>query len=114
METSAPAPSESGRYRQAAGPLHTIFLLAILGAWVFVGRLIADQMRAAVNPHRLRFYALTLLSEWLLFIVVVVGVRRSGAWVRLVLRDRLQSIRHGLRAIGVSSASCLIAASLLL
>src|SRR5882762_517261 len=88
METSALAPSESDRYRKAAGPLHTIFLLAILGAWAFLGRIIADQMRAAVNPHRLRFYALTLFFEWLLFIFVVVGVRRSGASVRLVLGGR--------------------------
>ena len=114
METSAPAPSESDRYRQAAGPLHTIFLLAILGAWAFLVRIIADQMRAAVNPHRLRFYVLTLFFEWLLFIFVVVGVRRSGAPVRLVLGDRWQSVRQVLRDIGIAAAFWIISAGLLL
>ena len=114
METSAPAPSESDRYRQAAGPLHTIFLLAILGAWAFLGRIIADQMRAAVNPHRLRFYALTLFFEWLLFIFVVVGVRRSGASVRLVLGGRWQSIRQVLRDIGIAAAFWIVSAGFLL
>src|SRR6266481_6091028 len=112
METSAPASSVSDRYRQAAGPLHTIFLLAILGAWAFLGRIIADHMRAAVNPHRLRFYALTLLFEWLLF-VLVVGVRRSGAPVRLVLGDRWQSVRQVLRDIGIAAAFWIVSGILL-
>ena len=116
METSTPAPasSASDRYRQAAGPLHTIFLLAILGAWAFLGRVIADQMRAAVNPHRLRFYVLTLFFEWLLFVFVVVGVRRSGAPVRLVLGDRWQSIRQVLRDIGIAAVFWIISVGLLL
>src|SRR3981189_2794586 len=113
METSAPAPSESDRYRQAAGPLHTIFLLALLGAWAFLGRIIADQMRAAVNPHRLRFYVLTLSFEWLLFVLVVVGVRRSGAPVRLVLGDRWQSIGQVLPRIGIAAACWIVSAGLL-
>jgi CAAX protease family protein len=113
METSAPAPSASDRYRQAAGPLHTIFLLAILGAWAFLGRIIADQMRAAVNPHRLRFYVLTLFFEWLLFVFVVVGVRRSGAPVRLVLGDRWLSVRQVLREIGIAAAFWIVSGILL-
>src|SRR6202162_2568154 len=115
METStpAPAPSASDRYRQAAGPLHTIFLLAILGAWAFLGRIIVDQMGAAVNPHRLRFYALTLFFEWLLFVFVVVGVRRSGAPVRLVLGDRWLSVRQVLRDIGIGAAFWLVSGILL-
>ena len=114
METSAPAPSALDRYRPAAGPLHTICVLAILGAWAFLGRIIADQMRAAVNPHRLRFYLLTLFFEWLLFIFVVVGVRRSGAPVRFVLGDRWQSVRQVLRDIGIAAAFWLVSAGILL
>ena len=114
METSAPAPSALDRYRQAAGPLHTICVLAILGAWAFLGRIVAEQMRAAVNPHRLRFYLLTLFFEWLLFIFVVVGVRRSGAPARFVLGDRWQSIRQVLRDIGIAAAFWLVSAGILL
>jgi membrane protease YdiL (CAAX protease family) len=113
METSALAPSASDPYRQVAGPLHTILLLAILGAWAFLGRIIADQMRATVNPHRLRFYVLTLFFEWLLFIFLVVGVRWSGAPVRLVLGDRWQSVRQVLRDIGIAAAFWIVSGILL-
>jgi membrane protease YdiL (CAAX protease family) len=113
MEISAQAPPASDRYRQAAGPLHTIFSLAILGTWAFLGRMIADHMRGAVYPHRLRFYVLTLLFEWLLFIFVVVGVRRSGAPVALVLGDRWQSIRQVLQDIGIAAAFWIVSAVLL-
>src|ERR1700730_11799999 len=114
MEASAPAPSALDRYRPAAGPLHTICVLAILGVWAYLGRIIADQMRAAVNPHRLRFYLFTLFFEWLLFIFVVVGVRRSGAPVRFVLGDRWQSVRQVLRDIGIAAAFWLVSAGILL
>ena len=118
METSAPtpapAPSALDRYRPAAGPLHTICVLAILGAWAFLGRIIADHMREAMNPHRLRFYLFTLFFEWLLFIFVVVGVRRSGAPVRFVLGDRWQSVRQVLRDIGIAAAFWFVSAGLLI
>jgi uncharacterized protein len=114
METSAPAPSASDRYRQAAGPLHTICVLAILGAWAFLGRMIADHMRAAVNPHRLRFYLLTLFFEWLLFVFVSVGVRWGGAPVRLILGDRWRSVRQVLRDIVIAAAFWIVSAGLLL
>ena len=114
METSGPAPSASDRYRQAAGPLHTICVLAILGAWAFLGRMIADHMKAAVNPHRLRFYLLTLFFEWLLFVFVSVGVRWGGAPARLILGDRWRSVRQVLRDIVIAAAFWIVSAGLLL
>src|SRR5580765_2682472 len=114
MEISAPVPSALDCYPQAAGPLHTICVLAILGAWAFLGRIVADQMRAAANPHRLRFYLFTLSFEWLLFIFVVMGVRRSGAPARFVLGDRWQSVRQVLQDIGIAAAFWLVSAGLLL
>jgi membrane protease YdiL (CAAX protease family) len=114
MGTSALAQSASDRYSQAAGPIHTIFVLAILGTWAFLGRIIADQMRAAVNPHRIRFYVLTLFFEWLLFVFVVTGVRRSGAPVRIVLGDRWHSVRQLLRDIGIAAAFWIVSAVALL
>ena len=97
MEASALAQSALNRYPQAAGPIHTIFVLATLGVWAFLGRFTADQMRAAVNPHRARLYVLTLFFEWLLFFLVLAGVRRSGKPVLIVLGDRWHSVRQALR-----------------
>jgi len=113
METSALAQSASNRYPQAAGPIHTIIVLAIVGVWAFLGRIIADRMRADVNPHRVRFYVLTLLFEWLLFVFVVAGVRRSGAPTLIVLGDRWHSVRQVLRDIGIAAAFWIVSAGLL-
>jgi len=105
--------SASDRYPQAAGPIHTILVLAILGVWAFLGSIIADQMRAAANPHRVRFYVLTLFFEWLLFVFVVAGVRRHGAPVLIILGDQWHSVREVLRDIGIAAAFWLVSAGLL-
>ncbi len=108
------AQSVSVRYPRVAGPIHTILVLAVLGVWAFLGRIIADQMRAAANPHRVRYYLLTLFFEWLLFVFVLVGVRRSGASVLLILGDRWHSVRQVLRDVGIAAAFWLVSAGLLL
>ena len=99
METSALAQSVSDRYPQAADPIHTIFVLAVLGGWTFWGKVLADQLRAAANPNRVRFYVLTLFFEWFLFVLVVAGVRRRGAPILIVLGDRWDSVRQVLREL---------------
>jgi membrane protease YdiL (CAAX protease family) len=73
----------------------------------------ANQMRAAANPHRVRSYVLTIFFEWLLFVFVVVGVRRSGASVLLVLGDHWHSARQVLRDIGIALAFWLVSAGIL-
>ena len=108
MDTSALAQSASDRYPQAAGPIHTIFVLAILGGWTFWGKILADQLRAAANPNRVRFYLLTLLFEWLLFGIVLAGVRHSGAPILVVLGDRWHSVRQVFRDIGIAAAFWLV------
>jgi hypothetical protein len=93
METSALPQSASDRYPQAASPIHTILVLAVLGGWVFWHRISTDQLSVAANPNRVRFYLVTLLFEWLLFVLVLAGVRRSGASVLLVLGGHWHSAR---------------------
>src|SRR2546427_8107229 len=51
----------------------------------------ADQLSTAANPNRVRFYIVTLFYEWLLFVLVVAGVRRPGASVFFVLGELLES-----------------------
>src|ERR1700726_3111217 len=94
METSAPAQSASGRYPRVASPIHTILVLAAIGGWAIGHRIFADQLSATANPNRVRFYVVTVLYEWLLFVLVVVGVRRSGASVITVLGEHWNSVRQ--------------------
>ncbi|MGA8537844.1 MAG: CPBP family intramembrane glutamic endopeptidase, partial [Terriglobales bacterium] len=103
----------SDRYPRAAGPIHTILVLVILAGWTFWGKIVADRMRAAANPHRVRLYLATLLFEWLLFGLIVAGVRHSGAPLLIVLGDRWHSAREVLRDIGIAAAFWLVSTGLL-
>ena len=78
MGTSSLTQSASDRYARAAGPVHTIFVVAVLAVWAFAGNTLADRLIAVVNPHRIRFYIVTLLFEWLLFVFVVAAFGTMG------------------------------------
>jgi len=103
MGTSAPAQSASGPYPRLASPIHTILVLAAIGGWATGHRIFADQLSATANPNRVGFYVATLLYEWLLFVLVVVGVRRSGTSVITVLGEHWHSVREVVRDIGIAA-----------
>ena len=113
MEISAPAQSASGCYPRVASPIHTILVLAAIGGWTIGHKIFTDQLIAAANPNRVRFYVVTLFYEWLLFVLVVVGVRRSGASALVVLGEHWHSVRQVLRDIGIAAGFWIVAAILL-
>lgn len=113
MGTSSLTQPASDRYARATGPVHTIFVVAVLAVWAFAGNTLADRLIAVVNPHRIRFYIVTLLFEWLLFVFVVAGVRHNGASVLLVLGDHWHSARQVLRDIGIAVAFWIVSATFL-
>jgi len=113
METSPLAQSTPDRYPRVASPLHTILMLAAFAGWTFRAKILSDHMRAVANPNRVRLYLVTILVEWLFFVLVVAGVRRSGASVLLVLGDHWQSARQVLRDIGIAAGFWVIALVLL-
>jgi membrane protease YdiL (CAAX protease family) len=113
MVASALTQSASGPYAKAAGFLHTIFVLAALAVWAFLGNILANQLSAAVHPQRVRFYAVTALFEWLLFLSVIAGVRRSGTPVLMVLGDHWHSVRQVLRDIGIAAAFWIVSTIIL-
>jgi uncharacterized protein len=113
VDNSVPAQSASDRYRQVASPLHTILVLVVLGGWALWHKISADRLSVAANPNRVRFYLLTLFFEWILFALVVAGVRRSGVSVFLVLGDHWHSVRQVLRDIGIAVGFWIVAATLL-
>jgi membrane protease YdiL (CAAX protease family) len=113
METSPLAQSASDRYPKIASPIHTILVLAALAGWAFWHKSFADQLSASANPNRVRFYIVTLIYEWLLFVLVVAGVRHRGASVLVVLGRHWHSARELLRDIGVAAGFWIVAAVLL-
>ena len=113
MDTPALDQPASDRHPQIASPIHTILVLAALAGWAFWHKSFADQLSAAANPNRVRFYIVTLLYEWLLFVLVVAGVRHHGASVLVVLGDHWHSVREVLRDIGIAAGFWIVAAILL-
>ena len=113
MEISAPAQSASGRYPRVASPIHTILVLAAIGGWTIGHKIFTDQLIAAANPNRVRFYVVTLFYEWLLFVLVLEGVRSSGASALVVLGEQWHSVRQVLRDIGIAAGFWIVSAILL-
>lgn len=113
METSAVAQSPSDRYPRVASLIHTILVLVGLGGWAFCAKILTDRLSVAANPNRVRIYLITLIVEWFFFVLVVVGVRRSGASVLVVLGDHWHSARQVLRDIGIAAGFWIVTAMLL-
>jgi membrane protease YdiL (CAAX protease family) len=84
-----------------------------MGGWTIGHKIFADQLSTTANPNRVRFYVVTLFYEWLLFVLVVVGVRRSGASVFIVLGEHWHSVRQVLRDIGIAAGFWIVSAMLL-
>jgi membrane protease YdiL (CAAX protease family) len=110
METFAQAQSVSNRYSLISSPIHTILVLVVLGGWAIWHKSLADQLSLTANPNRVRFYIVTLVYEWLLFVLVVAGVRYRGASILIVLGDHWHSVRNVLRDIGIAVGFWIVAA----
>jgi CAAX protease family protein len=113
MQTSAIAQSTSEPYPRVASPLHTILVLVALAGWTFVAKILADQAKVAANPNRERMYLVTIFVEWFFFVLVMAGVRYSGASLPLVLGDRWHSARQVMRDIGIAAGFWVVALALL-
>jgi hypothetical protein len=113
METSTLPQSTPDRYARVASPIHTIVVLAVLGGWAFQAKIFMDKLGAATDPHRLRTYFFSICLEWLVFLLVLAGVRWSGASMLIVLGDHWHSLRAVLRDIGVAAGFWVVAAVVL-
>ncbi len=74
IETSPGSPIQP--FESIAGPLHTIFLLLVLGAVAVLGYFSSHRAGAARPPYRLFFYCVTMAWEWLVVGYIYWGVRR--------------------------------------
>ncbi|HEV8074658.1 MAG TPA: CPBP family intramembrane glutamic endopeptidase [Candidatus Acidoferrum sp.] len=113
MESSASAPSAPERYPRVAGPMHTILVLAVFGGWAFWHKISAGQSSGGADPHRVRYYLVTILFEWLLVALVVAGVRRSGGSALIVFGEHWRSGWQVLRDIGIAIGFWIAAAMIL-
>jgi uncharacterized protein len=88
-------------FRPVAAPWHTVVVLAVIATLAFRGRVQAEHMRASLNLDRVTLYERTILSEWLVLVLVLVGLWLSGTSPVLVLGDRWRSAGQFLRDVGI-------------
>jgi uncharacterized protein len=101
MESASPTHSESAQFRQIASPLHTVILLAAEAVIALRSVIHAEQMRNAVDLNRIHMYERTMLTEWLGFTFVLLGIWFAGSPFSTVLGERWRSIGDVLRDIGI-------------
>src|SRR5436853_291350 len=108
MERASPTQSASEQFRQIASPLHTVILLVAEGVMAARSTMHAEQMRNAVNLNRLHMYERTMLTEWLGFAFVLLGIWFAGSPFATVLGERWRSIGGVFPDIGLGVAFSIV------
>jgi len=108
MVTSASQPREAVASRPIAAPLHLILVLALLGFLAYWGAIHGAQWRESPNPDRVARYIRTILQEWAVLAIVLLGVKLSGSSLLTVLGERWRSARQILRDFAIGVAFLLI------
>ena len=102
MKTDVRAQSESALFRPIASAWHTLLVLAVQALLAYRGKIRVDQMRAIANPNHIGIYERTMLFEWLVLVLVLMGVWLHGSSLFTVLGERWHSFRQVLRDLGIA------------
>jgi len=104
-ETSTEAPKQlgAGSVSLIASPWHTLLVLAIVGLNAYGSLRRAAEARAGMGPGRPATYWRTIVIEWAVLAVVIIGVKLRRVSLDSVLGERWRSVGAALRdlALGV-------------
>jgi membrane protease YdiL (CAAX protease family) len=92
-----------------ASALHTAVLLVILLGGAGLMYFSSTRMRANEHPHRLAFYATTMIWEWILTAYVLFGVRHHGKSLVEVTGAQWRGVKDFFRDLGVAFAFWIVA-----
>jgi membrane protease YdiL (CAAX protease family) len=101
MATPVLAKRPAGSGHLVASPWHTLALIAVQCGLAVRVAMQASQLQSMPNPDRMRIYERTIISEWLVFGLMIAGVWLSGTSVYAVLGERWRSLGQVLRALGI-------------
>jgi membrane protease YdiL (CAAX protease family) len=96
---AGPAPCQ---FNRVASPIHTVIVLAVEAVLAYSAHLRTAQMHAVDHAGRLRMYERTILVEWLVLALVIVGVRLHGSPLTAVFGERWRSLRQVFTDIGIA------------
>jgi uncharacterized protein len=95
-----PSPMKADSFRPIASYWHTALVLGVQCILVFRGKIRMAHL-SLDNVNRPAIYERTMLCEWALLVVVLVGVWWHGSSVLAVLGERWRSTRQFLRDLGI-------------
>jgi len=113
MQTAVLSPIRTDEFRPIASPWHTLALILGEAFIVFRAASHAGQMRSAVNLDRIQMYSRTILTEWLGFAFVILGVWLAGSSFSSVLGRPWRSARDFFRDLGIGVAFSVLSTVLL-
>ena len=113
MQTAILAPVQTDDFRPIASPWHTLALILGEAFIVFRAASHAEQMRSAADLNRVQMYSRTILTEWLGFAFVILGVWLAGSSFSTVLGQRWRSARDFFRDFGIGVAFSVLSTILL-
>jgi uncharacterized protein len=87
-----------------ASRVHTLIVLVVIVGWTLISKTVTDRLGAVQHPNRVRSYLIALAWEWLMFGLVVIGVRRARVALSAVIGPRWASWRALLTDIGIAAA----------
>jgi membrane protease YdiL (CAAX protease family) len=104
MATHGATDSIQPSKRLVASAWHTIFVVLVVAFWAYRATFSAAQSRVGLGPSRPIMYLRTMLFEWLLLAIVIVGVRFHRAPLQAIFGQRWRSIVDVLRDLGLGIA----------
>ncbi len=111
--TATETPSQQKSFQPVAHWLHTVFLIAVLFGFSYLGA-VSQHRRAVTHGSPMLTYVLTLAYEWILLGIVMLGIRRRGVKLRELISGRWRTgsskktVLNVLRDIGVAIAFLLV------
>ena len=106
------APRVDTTAQPIASPVHLLIVLALMSFWGYSGAMEADVI-ASARINRVVFYVVTIVLEWLMLGVVLLGVRLHRSPLSTVLGERWRSLKEFGRDIGIAAVFWLISGIIL-
>ena len=80
---------------------HTLLVLAVQVTASARGFMHVGHARAMTNPDRITMYQHTIFLQWIVFAIVIAGVRLHGTSLYAVLGERWRSLQQVLTDAGI-------------
>ena len=92
----------SDGYRRVASLWHTLLVVVVQGVLSYRAAVSFGKVHALVDANRAGLYERTMVTEWVMLGLVLIGVWWHGSSLLTVLGERWRSVRHLLRDVGIA------------